>query len=700
MSTSDSKAVPSGGRGIDHEPAYALKTEDYTVGRVCALPLEMAAAKGMVDQIHPNLPEQDTSDHNNYILGQIQDHNIVIAGLPAGIYGTTPAATVAKDMLRTFRSIRFARVTECYSKGEEEEVWAHSLDEQASSQIMMKICVQYLNFSDIRDELFLTEPLKNKRLDSRSYPFLDYSAMYWSAHLRDTTINDSNAMELICALFNTSNARLTTWFSILLKKLSRDQEDWRADDCLLFAASNGHKMAVQHLIDTFGCSVDCTDRRKRTPLMWASIKGHEKTVRFLTKLGADVNHEGGEYGSALQSAAANSYYDIANFLVQNGAKVNAMGGSYGTALIAAVCRGHKRLAHYLVEAGANINAEIGHFASALIAACYGGHEETIQLLLQGGAEFNMQGGWFGNALQAACCGGHLAVVELLIDKGAEINALGGHHRHALQGASFSNHLQIAELLIRHGADIASMRGDAKSVHFLLERGAKIENDSGKSRSTQYGPALICASACGHHDIVRALLIHGADINVRSEAYVSCLQAASHNGHEQVVHLLLDHGIDVNSQGGPYGTALLAALASGHLKIAQILIDNGADINAVAGSFSSVWDVVNCFDLMDYKRRRFLIRHHSVFPDPDPYKRNSHGFLSSAQRESHLENLKNLKQKIYSEKPVMRCEEGGDDRRPSVGPSKVDLESPPGAFADVLPAFEHLELHGRPKLEDY
>ncbi|KAE9568203.1 hypothetical protein CGMCC3_g15668 [Colletotrichum fructicola] len=85
----------------------AIASDEYTVGWVCALPLEMAAAKGMLDQIHPDLPHQDPADHNNYILGQIQGHNIVIACLPAGIYGTTTAATVAKDLLRTFKSIRF-----------------------------------------------------------------------------------------------------------------------------------------------------------------------------------------------------------------------------------------------------------------------------------------------------------------------------------------------------------------------------------------------------------------------------------------------------------------------------------------------------------------------------------------------------------------------------------------------------------------
>ncbi|KAF5973206.1 vegetative incompatibility het-e-1 [Fusarium coicis] len=85
----------------------AFESEEYTVGWVCALPLEMAAARGMLDLIHPDLSHQDPGDHNSYILGEIRGHNIVIACLPAGNYGTNPAATVAKDLLRTFKSIRF-----------------------------------------------------------------------------------------------------------------------------------------------------------------------------------------------------------------------------------------------------------------------------------------------------------------------------------------------------------------------------------------------------------------------------------------------------------------------------------------------------------------------------------------------------------------------------------------------------------------
>ncbi|KAF5710359.1 G-protein beta WD-40 repeat-containing protein [Fusarium mundagurra] len=85
----------------------AIAPEEYTVGWLCALPLELAAAKGMLDRIHPDLSEQDPYDHNSYTLGEIQGHYVVIACLPAKNHGSCSVATVAKDLQRTFKSIRF-----------------------------------------------------------------------------------------------------------------------------------------------------------------------------------------------------------------------------------------------------------------------------------------------------------------------------------------------------------------------------------------------------------------------------------------------------------------------------------------------------------------------------------------------------------------------------------------------------------------
>jgi nucleoside phosphorylase len=84
----------------------ALSHNDYTVGWICALPVERAAAKAMLDEVHCVLPVPP-NDHNTYTLGRIGKHNIVIACLPNGEYGIASAATVAMQLLSSFHSIRF-----------------------------------------------------------------------------------------------------------------------------------------------------------------------------------------------------------------------------------------------------------------------------------------------------------------------------------------------------------------------------------------------------------------------------------------------------------------------------------------------------------------------------------------------------------------------------------------------------------------
>ncbi|KAE8326165.1 purine and uridine phosphorylase [Aspergillus sergii] len=80
--------------------------DDYTVAWVCALPLELAAAKAMLDKEHPPLPQPET-DHNVYTLGSVSSHNVVVAPLPSGVYGTISASTVVSHMISTYPKIRF-----------------------------------------------------------------------------------------------------------------------------------------------------------------------------------------------------------------------------------------------------------------------------------------------------------------------------------------------------------------------------------------------------------------------------------------------------------------------------------------------------------------------------------------------------------------------------------------------------------------
>ncbi|KAH8702047.1 nucleoside phosphorylase domain-containing protein [Talaromyces proteolyticus] len=87
--------------------ARVFPHQDYTVAWVCALSLEKAVAEAMPDEKHPSL-STNPGDGNNYILGRIFDHNVVIACLPSGVYGTTSAAKVATQIRATFESIRFS----------------------------------------------------------------------------------------------------------------------------------------------------------------------------------------------------------------------------------------------------------------------------------------------------------------------------------------------------------------------------------------------------------------------------------------------------------------------------------------------------------------------------------------------------------------------------------------------------------------
>ncbi|KAK1236874.1 hypothetical protein MKX08_007822 [Trichoderma sp. CBMAI-0020] len=96
--------IPSKRHQSNNGDRQSLGHCDYTVGWVCALPIEMAAATAMLDSIHVPLPGKE-GDSNTYTFGRLAEHNVVIACLPVGQYGTNNAATVASNMNRSFSSI-------------------------------------------------------------------------------------------------------------------------------------------------------------------------------------------------------------------------------------------------------------------------------------------------------------------------------------------------------------------------------------------------------------------------------------------------------------------------------------------------------------------------------------------------------------------------------------------------------------------
>ena len=82
--------------------------DSYAVAWIAALPIERAAAEAMLDEEHaaPTGFTRHQTDPNVYTWGRVGEHNIVIASLAAGVYGTTSAATTASSLLASLPSIR------------------------------------------------------------------------------------------------------------------------------------------------------------------------------------------------------------------------------------------------------------------------------------------------------------------------------------------------------------------------------------------------------------------------------------------------------------------------------------------------------------------------------------------------------------------------------------------------------------------
>ncbi|RNJ52610.1 hypothetical protein D7B24_003165 [Verticillium nonalfalfae] len=89
-------------------PKALDSTDSYTIAWISALSIERAAAEIMLDETHVppiNFTKHQT-DHNIYTWGRLGEHNVVIASLEAGSYGTSMAAKTASSLLASLPSIR------------------------------------------------------------------------------------------------------------------------------------------------------------------------------------------------------------------------------------------------------------------------------------------------------------------------------------------------------------------------------------------------------------------------------------------------------------------------------------------------------------------------------------------------------------------------------------------------------------------
>lgn len=122
---------------------------------------------------------------------------------------------------------------------------------------------------------------------------------------------------------------------------------------------------------------------------------------------------------------------------------------------------------------------------------------------------------------------------------------------------------------------AIKNGDVDEAIRLLS-----EDESLLYLDTPFGTWLHMAAAHGRLDIVRWLILHGIDVNVRGATIEGRpLDEAASNGHIDIVKFLIDSGatLDVrDSVRNPLFAAIVGGLSDSHTEIAKFLIDSGID----------------------------------------------------------------------------------------------------------------------------
>uniref|UniRef100_A0A3B4W8X7 KN motif and ankyrin repeat domains 1a n=1 Tax=Seriola lalandi dorsalis TaxID=1841481 RepID=A0A3B4W8X7_SERLL len=109
----------------------------------------------------------------------------------------------------------------------------------------------------------------------------------------------------------------------------------------------------------------------------------------------------------------------------------------------------------------------------------------------------------------------------------------------------------------------------KDMHIVEELFSKGDVNARASQAGQTG--LMLAVSHGRMDMVRALLGHGADVNVQDDEGSTALMCASEHGHVEIVKLLLAQpGCDATLSDSDESNALSIALEAGHKDIAVLL----------------------------------------------------------------------------------------------------------------------------------
>jgi uncharacterized protein len=198
----------------------------------------------------------------------------------------------------------------------------------------------------------------------------------------------------------------------------------------------------------------------------------------------------------------------------------------------------------LLQESPNIIRESDSSVSPIMLSMYFGQRQVAELLVQSGVTLTLH--------EAAVMGKLERVQEILQAHSERLEEFSSDGFSVLGFAAYFGH----EALVR----------------WLLEQGAEVNR---KSQNAMMVAPLHSAVSAQHVEIVRLLLVHGADANLPQEQGIRPIHQSAHNGNVVITRLLLEYGADPHATSENGKTAVDWAKEDGHETIiAEVIASAG------------------------------------------------------------------------------------------------------------------------------
>lgn len=318
---------------------------------------------------------------------------------------------------------------------------------------------------------------------------------------------------------------------------------------LFTAIEKGNKVQAKKLVMA-GASggVDINEKLGdgTTPLLKAIKMGNNTIVELLITRGADLNLADNEGVTPLMAAAAKNDVAISKLLLTRRVKVNEQSKEGKTAIFYFAANGNNEMILALMDKGANVNVVDSKGDSPLHLAALSGKVPAFLLVLSKMSPENKNDP-MTPFLLAAYKGDKKQVTEYLA-AGQDANVVNAFGETPLFWAARGKHASVAEVLVSNGGNAKSMGG----LLYPLMREKK-------------------------YDLVKQLILGGADVNKAGWYNYTPLMEAVNSNQEELIQLMLDKGANPNVRDVEGYTALMFAVRNGKEKSLPILL-NAANLD--------------------------------------------------------------------------------------------------------------------------